>query len=359
VVKIYDIQNVVANEIETPPEQPALTVLMPAYNAAAYINAAIDSICSQTYANFEFIIIDDCSSDSTVDIISGYNDPRIRFYQNDTNIGIAATLNKGILLASTDIIARMDADDISYPGRLAYQLQYLAENPHLALLSGGARIINESGHPLHFDKFDGRHYAYNLNFVCLIYHPTVIFKRQAAIKAGLYSEQYSEDFDLWWKISRDNLIGHHTEVILDYRLTSVNTSLVTKRKEYDLAQHLQVLRNIHYYTGENFKVSFAEIESFRNNFEPLLLQNDISKVVTCIRTLRHITMCMSTRTNPNLDKQAIHEAFDNKRHFILASVRHQFKGMRYISFWLQTGLWKNTITRRIPKYFSQQRLSAS
>jgi glycosyltransferase involved in cell wall biosynthesis len=339
-----------SNEPDILPEQLALTVLMPAYNAEAYINAAIDSILAQTFTNFEFIIIDDCSTDATVDNISGYNDPRIRFYHNETNIGIAATLNKGVALAKTDIIARMDADDISYPGRLEYQLQYLAKNPQLALLSGGTRIINDPGHPIYFDKFDYRHYAYNLNFVCLIYHPTVVFKRHAALEVGLYSETYSEDFDLWWKISKDNHIGHLPEVILDYRITSANTSLVSKREEYDLAQHKQVLRNIHYYTGSDFRVSFAEIECFRNNFGPLLVLNNISKVAACIKKLKHISLCMLNRDNPNLDEQGILEAFEHKRHFILASVKHRFKGLRAISFLIQTGLWKNSITRRLPKF---------
>jgi glycosyltransferase involved in cell wall biosynthesis len=339
------------DEVAKHGEQPEVTVLMPAYNAAAYIKAAIHSILAQTFTNFEFIIIDDCSSDGTMEIITQCNDPRIQVYKNETNIGIAATLNKGVSLAKTNLIARMDADDISYPGRLEYQMQYLANNPQLALLSGGTRIINESGQPLGFDKFDYRHYAYNLNFVCLIYHPTVIFKRQEAISAGLYSEEYSEDFDLWWKISKDYPIAHLAEVVLDYRLTSVNTSLVSKRAEYDLAQHQQVLRNIQYYTGKEFQLSFAEIETFRNNFEPLLTQNDISKVVACIEKLRHITLCMSKRVNPNLNEQGILEAFEHKKYFILGSVRHQFKGLRMVSFLVQTGLWKNAIRRRITKYF--------
>ena len=84
---------------------------------------------------------------------------------------------------------------------LNISLNTLAD-PNLVLLSGGARIIDSAGEPIKFDKFDYRHYAYNLNFVCLIYHSSVVFRREVAIKAGLYSETYSEDFDLWWKISK-------------------------------------------------------------------------------------------------------------------------------------------------------------
>ncbi|MBA3284207.1 MAG: glycosyltransferase family 2 protein, partial [Nitrosopumilus sp.] len=100
---------------------PKVTVLMPVYNASAYLHDAIQSILNQTFQDFEFLIIDDGSSDNSEIIIKGYKDKRIRFIKNEQNIGISATLNKGIELASCELIARMDADDVSYPKRLEKQ----------------------------------------------------------------------------------------------------------------------------------------------------------------------------------------------------------------------------------------------
>ena len=96
---------------------PKVSVIMPVYNAEKYIGEAIESILDQTYTDFEFIIIDDGSSDGTVAAVKGYDDRRIRFYQNEHNMGVAATLNRGLDLATGEYIARMDSDDMSLPER--------------------------------------------------------------------------------------------------------------------------------------------------------------------------------------------------------------------------------------------------
>ena len=116
-------------------QKPLVTVLMPVYNGEKYLREAMDSILKQTLTNFEFLIIDDGSKDSSVKIINSYNDPRIKLVKNEINLGISKTLNRGIELASAELIARMDADDISYPSRLQKQYDYFTNNPECALLS--------------------------------------------------------------------------------------------------------------------------------------------------------------------------------------------------------------------------------
>ena len=124
---------------------PRVTVLMPVYNAERFLREAIDSILGQSFKHFEFLIIDDGSTDASADIIASYRDSRIRFVRNRTNLGITPTLNKGIALASCELIARMDADDISHPQRLQKQFGYMKRNPECALLSSWARVISEDG----------------------------------------------------------------------------------------------------------------------------------------------------------------------------------------------------------------------
>src|SRR5688572_25142970 len=109
---------------------PCVTVLMPVYNAEKYLKEAIDSILQQTLTDFEFLIIDDGSTDASVRIIRSYADSRIRLVQNETNAGITVTLNKGIELAKAPLIARMDADDISYPMRLQRQYDFFLAHPY-------------------------------------------------------------------------------------------------------------------------------------------------------------------------------------------------------------------------------------
>ncbi len=106
-------------------EKPRVTVLMSVYNGEKYLREAIDSILNQTFKDFEFLIIDDGSTDSSADIIRSYTDFRIRLIQNEKNIGLTRSLNKGLKLAKGEYIARMDVDDISLPIRFEKQVSFL------------------------------------------------------------------------------------------------------------------------------------------------------------------------------------------------------------------------------------------
>jgi len=118
-----------------------VTVLMPVYNGEKYLNEAIDSILNQTYTNFEFLIINDGSTDRSVEIIKGYNDSRIKLIHNKKNMGLVYTLNRGLALALGKYIVRMDADDISLPNRFKLQLDFMEINTEVALCSGNAMSI--------------------------------------------------------------------------------------------------------------------------------------------------------------------------------------------------------------------------
>src|SRR5688572_20082581 len=154
--------------------KPLVTVLMPVYNAEKYLREAMDSILKQTLTDFEFLIIDDGSKDNSVDIINAYTDPRIRLVKNEHNLGISKTLNRGIEMASAELIARMDADDISYPARLQNQYDYFQKNPECALLSTWARMVTEDNEHIRTEKYRSRLHYYNLTFECWMYHPTVM-----------------------------------------------------------------------------------------------------------------------------------------------------------------------------------------
>lgn len=267
---------------------PAVTVLMPVYNAEKYLREAIESVLLQSFADFEFLIINDASTDTSVDIIQSFSDPRIKLVENERNLGISATLNKGISLASTDLIARMDADDISYPARLQKQVQHFSEHPDCVLVSAEAREISEEGTELSVDHFEPSHFHYMLNFQCWIYHPTVMYRKQAVEREGGYTERYCEDYDLWWKMSRKSEIGHLPEVLLDYRHSSKSLSKVTHNTEYEAGHRQQLLRNVRYYTGEEFDLTIEEIEALRFNCGPLSSKNDLSAIATVFKKLDRI-----------------------------------------------------------------------
>ncbi|HKQ33129.1 MAG TPA: glycosyltransferase family A protein, partial [Thermodesulfobacteriota bacterium] len=113
---------------------PKVTVLMTVYNGEKFLNEAIDGILNQTFRDFEFLIINDGSTDGSREIIKSYKDPRINLVDNESNIGLTASLNRGLSLAGGEYIARQDADDISLPERLEKQISILERNPDIALL---------------------------------------------------------------------------------------------------------------------------------------------------------------------------------------------------------------------------------
>lgn len=296
---------------------PRVTVLMPVYNAERFLREAIDSILGQSFKHFEFLIIDDGSTDASADIIASYRDSRIRFVRNRTNLGITPTLNKGIALASCELIARMDADDISHPQRLQKQFGYMKRNPECALLSSWARVISEDGKFIRLERYRSNFYYYNLTFECWIYHPTIMFRKSAVEEAGMYSMPYSEDYDLFWKMSVRFRIANLAEPLVDYRITSTSLNAVLKKREYEVANEQNVLRNIRYYMGENFEISHTSLECLRHNFRPLLTHYNLQSVLNSLATLDAITVKILQRENVNRDIRSIRRARYFKRKFIL------------------------------------------
>lgn len=296
---------------------PRVTVLMPVYNGERFLREAINSILEQSFRHFEFMIIDDGSTDRSAEIIASYRDPRIRFIRNNQNIGISATLNKGIALASCELIARMDADDISHPHRLQKQFRYMQRNPRCGLLSTWARVISEDNKLIRLERYRSNFYYYNLTFECWMYHPTIMFRKSAVEQVGAYSMPYSEDYDLFWKMSIHFPIGNLAEPLLDYRITKSSLNLVLKKEEYARANEQNVLRNIRYYMGKNFELSPAAFECLRHNFKPITAHYCRETVMEALKVLDEITERILTKENANRDVKSIRRARYFKRKFIL------------------------------------------
>lgn len=200
--------------------KPRVTVLMPVYNAASYVAEALESILNQTYRDFEFLIIDDGSTDQSSQIISSYDDPRIRFHINDQNLGITRTLNNGLDLASGEYIVRMDADDISLPNRLERQVAFMDSNPDVGVCGTWFETFGESVDVCRIPVAPEDICAHLL-FHNMLAHPAVCFRHQAFIEKGLrYDEQYlyAEDFQLWQRASEHFPIANIAEVLLRYNI---------------------------------------------------------------------------------------------------------------------------------------------
>jgi glycosyltransferase involved in cell wall biosynthesis len=215
-----------------------ISVLMPAYNAEKYISEAIESILNQTFKDFEFIVIDDCSTDGTGKIINRYaaEDPRIIFLRNESNLKISKTLNRGIDIARGKYIARMDADDWSYPDRLQKQFDFMEKNPEVGVSGGAVDICNEQM------KITGRR-KYNLSDSDIrkkifrynpFAHSAIIIRKDVLQKSGLYDNDYNlaEDYELYFRIGRYAKFANLEDVLLKYRIFSgSSTGKSTKKME--------------------------------------------------------------------------------------------------------------------------------
>ena len=217
-------------------QTPKISVIMPAYNAEQYISEAIESILNQTYSNFEFIIIDDGSTDRTVEMVQSYSDPRIRFVQNEHNLGVAATLNRGLKLATGEYIARMDADDIALNNRFEIQVAFMDTHPEVTVLGTAIEKFGmEHGTVLFSEHHEDL--KIDLLFSCCFAHPSVMMRAETLRHNGFrYDPAFSrmEDYDLWDRISVNHQLSALPDVLLRYR---IHASQVTCNKtDMDFAQ---------------------------------------------------------------------------------------------------------------------------
>jgi glycosyltransferase involved in cell wall biosynthesis len=216
--------------------KPKISVVMPVYNGEKYLSTAIDSILNQTFPDFEFIIINDASTDTTSDIIRKYQkkDKRIISINNEKNLGIGGTLNKGFTYAKTQYVARMDADDISEPERLEKQYKLISSNKKLGVVGGYILIINEQNDPLLLRKYlansnDLKNHIFRYSPFA---HPATMIRLSVFNEFGGYdpSKSPSEDLDLWIKIGTKYEFGNVPRVILNYRIYEASASNSNLRK---------------------------------------------------------------------------------------------------------------------------------
>ena len=201
-----------------------ISVIMPVYNGEKYLKEAIDSILTQSFTDFEFIIINDGSTDNSKSIIDQYDDKRIIYIEQD-NKGLAKALNLGASYCNGEFIARMDADDISSPDRFMNQYLFFQSHSNISVLSGSFSYIDENG------KYLGRTFSVTnpflikrklLNSGCVVCHPSVMMRRKDFLDVSGYSEIMGNrftDYHLWVKFVKKGFrIQNMPEILLKYRI---------------------------------------------------------------------------------------------------------------------------------------------
>ena len=203
-----------------------VTVLMPVFNCESFLKSAIDSVLNQSFCDYEFLIINDGSNDNSGDIILSYNDSRINYIKNETNLELISTLNKGIDIAKGKYIIRMDADDVSLPERIEKLVKFMDANPEVALCGSWFQTFGKQKQVIKYatNNDDIRVRMLHQTQFC---HPSVILRKDV-LKQNNYLFNldfiHAEDYELFVRISEKHKVANIPEVLLNYRTHKTSVS---------------------------------------------------------------------------------------------------------------------------------------
>ena len=223
---------------------PCVSVLMPVRNGGRFVEEAIQSILGQAFHDFEFIIIDDGSTDETVEIIERYRliDPRIRIH-SQARQGLVAALNRGLSVACGLYVARMDADDVSLLDRLAAQVAFMESHPAVGICGTWIETFGEAHADVRRYPSDGEAISAWLLFESVLAHPSVMMRRNVLVQYGLSYDAaipHAEDYDLWVRAARHTVLANIPEVLVRYRLHPQQVVNAHETTKIESAQRIRI-----------------------------------------------------------------------------------------------------------------------
>ena len=242
---------------------PFVTVLMTVYNGDEYLRSSVQSVLNQTYKDFEFLIINDCSTDDSVKTLESFNDKRIIIYNNEENIGQTKSLNVGLKLARGKYVARMDADDMAFPMWLEKLIRCFSYYPDYAAIGSAAIVIDENG-----KKKEIRRSPTNLHeiifrifFAPPMNHVSVLLNKDMILKNGGYDEDFkiTQDYELWSSLIRNGYrLLNIPDILVAYRVHSNSIGFIESRKKGFEEKSETMLRNVNALTG--LKITYSEAQ---------------------------------------------------------------------------------------------------
>lgn len=241
-------------------EKPKVTVIMPVFNREKYLKESIESILNQTFSDFEFLIIDDGSTDNGEKIIKEYEkkDPRIRLLNNTKKKGIVGALNTGIEQAKGDYIARMDSDDISLPERIEKQISFLEKNPEVGACGTWVKVFGKHENMIWNMPVDFENIKSTMLFSTGVANPTGVIRRRLFSELKFWYDDnliVAEDYDFWTRIAEATKIANLSEVLFLYRTHDSNIGVTSNNKEKVQCSKKVMLKQI-----EKMKISPTDEE---------------------------------------------------------------------------------------------------
>ena len=249
------------------------------YNGEEYIRQSVESILNQSYRDFEFLIINDCSTDNSVKIIESYHDERIRIHRNESNLGQTRTLNIGLKIAAGEYVARIDADDVALPQWLELQISYAENHPDDSVVSCYVFAINEHNKIKKFYKPPSKYEDIILRSLIAspLNHVGAILKKKDILICGGYDEEYktAADYDLWGKLLRDGFkITTNPKMLMAIREHACSLSR-SERGKRELSEIMMIVdKNIKQFADMTFSEDEISLFCRANYDESNLAIND-------------------------------------------------------------------------------------
>lgn len=305
-----------------------ISVIMSVYNSKRYLSESIESILNQTFKNFEFIIVDDGSTDDSLGIIKEFmkKDKRILLINNNSNIGLTKSLNKALKKAKGKYIARMDTDDVSMPERLEKQYNFLEKNEDVFLVGTGSINIDETGentttfNPIvSFEEIKK-----TLPYKNCIYHPSIMFRNEKGI---CYREKfvYSQDYDLYLRLlSNGKKLVNLPDKLIKYRC---NPNAITQTKRGKQALFAEKAREFYFQRIKYGKDNYEEFNP--REILDLDVENSTNKTVLRAEISASFKMNDFKRTRRLCKKYFKHYGIFNKFfiYYLLS-----FTGRKFVNF---------------------------
>ena len=317
-------------------KSPKVTVLMSVYNGEKYLREAMESILNQTFTDFEFLIINDGSTDRTAEILQSYDDPRIKIINNEENMGLTKSLNKGLLIARGDYIARQDADDISMLERLGKEIDFLETHQDYAVVGTFAKILNKNSDVIHrgdmpIENAQIREFLKRDNCIA---HGSAMIRKKCLRDVGHYDESMarSQDYDLWLRLSKK------------YRLANIPEYLYMWRKHDEQIEAKHIKEQKIFVVLAMVKNNILDIEQATTRFIDLIVEkNFVSKFKPLTIVFLFINLITFNRIAPSTLYKVLYKIrLSNRVNIIL----NNFK-MNEISFENAKLSLKDIVNRRL------------
>lgn len=282
---------------------PRVTVLMPTYNVAPWVEESIQSVLKQTYRDFELLVVDDASTDDTLDRVRAIDDPRIRIASFSNNVGLSENLNRGLDIINTELVARMDGDDIAEPDWLETGIHVLDTRPEVGVCSFGFQFFGAKTSLVRFPEHHEDSKAQML-FGCTVIVP--VFRRAVMADNHLrYSTEAfpAEDYMMWSNVYPLTQIYNVQRTLFHYRTHP--TQISTSRREAQIAKSNEVRIKMLHWLNPNF--TDEEKRYFLDIFVPCHINN--KEDITSLKRFADLLVCRNTQGHYTND--ALRRKFDS------------------------------------------------